>query len=415
MKSALREADVFNVMRDVELPLIPVLANMELAGITVDVDQLAVMAKRFERELKTLEADCYEAAGKEFNLGSPKQLQKILFEELKLKIIKNTKTGPSTDQSVLEALSEAHPLPSRILEYRQLEKLKSTYIDALPKMVSPTTGRVHTQFNQATAATGRLSSKDPNLQNIPIRTELGRELRKVFVAAEGQRLVSVDYSQVELRILAHFCEDEVLTAAFRDGADVHTRTAAALFQVSPDQITREQRTQAKAVNFGVLYGMGVTRLMRDLKITRKTASQFMKDYFERQPGVQAYVDETTEQAKATGEVRTLLGRRRVLRDINSKNRGVRKAAERMAVNTPIQGSAADLIKLAMIRVAAVLAEQHPQARMLLQVHDELLVEAPEADADAVAGIVQREMQNIFPLKVPLDASAHVGSTWDDAH
>ncbi len=415
MKSALREADVFNVMKDVELPLIPVLANMELAGITVDVDQLAVMGERFERELKTLEADCYQAAGKEFNIGSPKQLQKILFEELKLKVIKNTKTGPSTDQSVLEALSEAHPLPSKILEYRQVEKLKSTYVDALPKMVSPTTGRVHTQFNQATAATGRLSSKDPNLQNIPIRTELGRELRKVFVAAEGQRLVSVDYSQVELRILAHFCEDEVLTAAFRDGADVHTRTAAVLFQVPPEEITREQRTQAKAVNFGVLYGMGVTRLMRDLKITRKTASQFMKDYFERQPGVQAYVDETTEQAKATGEVRTLLGRRRVLRDINSKNRGVRKAAERMAVNTPIQGSAADLIKLAMIRVAAVLAEQHPRARMLLQVHDELLVEAPENDADAVAGVVQREMQNIFPLKVPLDASAHVGSTWDDAH
>ncbi|MEM7676016.1 MAG: DNA polymerase, partial [Myxococcota bacterium] len=343
------------------------------------------------------------------------QLQKILFEELQLKIIKNTKTGPSTDQSVLEALADSHALPSLILEYRQLEKLKSTYIDALPKMVSKVTGRVHTQFNQATAATGRLSSKDPNLQNIPIRTELGRELRKVFRAAEGYQLVSVDYSQVELRVLAHFCEDEVLMSAFRDGADVHTRTAAALFQVASDDVTREQRTQAKAVNFGVLYGMGVARLMRDLKISKKVASGFLKDYFERQPGVRAYIDETTEQARQSQEVRTILGRRRVLKDINSKNRGVRKAAERMAVNTPIQGSAADLIKLAMIRVWGVLQEDHPKARLLLQVHDELLVEAPEDEAQDVASLVQQQMQNIFPLKVPLDAAAHIGSSWDDAH
>ena len=415
MKDALREADVLNVMKDVELPLIPVLASMELAGVRVDLDRLGSMSTRFGTELARIESECYEAAGKEFNLSSPKQLQKILFEELKLKIIKNTKTGPSTDQSVLEALADAHPLPAKILEYRQLEKLKSTYVDALPKMVSAATGRVHTQFNQATAATGRLSSKDPNLQNIPIRTEIGRELRKVFVAGEGRLLVSVDYSQVELRVLAHFCGDEVLMSAFRDGADVHTRTAAVLFQISPEQVSREQRTQAKAVNFGVLYGMGVARLMRDLKISRRTASQFIKDYYERQPGVQAYIDETTESARTRGEVRTLLGRRRVLRDINSKNRGVRKAAERMAVNTPIQGSAADLIKLAMIRVWAVLAEQHPKARLLLQVHDELLVEAAEDEAESVAAVVQREMQNIFPLKVPLDASAHIGPTWDDAH
>ncbi len=415
MKEALREADLLNVMRDVELPLIPVLASMELAGIEIDLDRLADMSRRFKSELAELEASAYEAAGKEFNLGSPKQLQKILFEELKLKIVKNTKTGPSTDHSVLEALAEAHPLPSRILEYRQVEKLKSTYVDALPKMVSEATGRVHTQFNQATAATGRLSSKDPNMQNIPIRTELGRELRKVFVAAEGYQLISVDYSQVELRILAHFCQDEVLVSAFRDGADVHTRTASVLFQVSPEDVTREQRTQAKAVNFGVLYGMGVTRLMRDLKITRQTASRFITDYYERQPGVQAFIDETLEQVRATREVRTLLGRRRILKDINSKNRGVRKAAERMAVNTPIQGSAADLIKLAMIRVWALLQEIHPKARLLLQVHDELLVEAPDHEAEAVAAVVQREMQNIFPLKVPLDAQAHIGSTWDDAH
>ena len=415
MKDALRDADVLNLMKDVELPLIPVLADMELAGIRVDLERLENMSTRFSGELKRLQAECYEAAGKEFNIGSPKQLQKILFEELKLKIIKNTKTGPSTDHSVLEALVDAHPLPGRIMEYRQVEKLKSTYVDALPKMVSKATGRVHTQFNQATAATGRLSSKDPNLQNIPIRTELGRELRKVFVAAEGHQFVSADYSQVELRVLAHFCEDEVLMTAFRDGADVHTRTAAALFQIDPDDVTFEQRTQAKAVNFGVLYGMGVTRLMRDLKISRQMASQFIKDYYVRQPGVQAYVDETTEKARETGEVRTLLGRRRLLKDINSRNRAVRKAAERMAVNTPIQGSSADLIKLAMIRVKAVLEERHPNARLLLQVHDELLVEAPTEEAESVAAIVQKEMQNIFPLKVPLDASAHIGPSWDEAH
>ena len=415
MKDALREADLLNVMKDVELPLVPVLASMELAGIEVDLDRLAAMNARFTEELSRLEAECYEAAGKSFNIGSPKQLQKILFEELKLKIIKNTKTGPSTDQSVLEALSEAHPLPSRILEYRQIEKLKGTYVDALPKMVSPATGRIHTQFNQATAATGRLSSKDPNLQNIPIRTELGRELRKVFVASKGHLLVSVDYSQVELRILAHFCEDEVLMAAFRDKADVHTRTASVLFQVAPGEVTREQRTQAKAVNFGVLYGMGISRLMRDLKISKQKASQFMKDYYERQPGVRTFIEEIKASAAATGEVRTLLGRRRILKDINSKNRGAREAAKRMAINTPIQGSAADLIKLAMIRVWGVLDEVHPQARLLLQVHDELLVEAPEAEAEAVAEVVKREMQNIFPLKVPLDAEAHIGSTWDDAH
>ena len=415
MRDALKDVDVLNVMKDVELPLIPVLASMELAGIEIDVSQLSAMSSRFGAEIEELRKACYEAAGQEFNIGSPKQLQKILFEELKLKIIKNTKTGPSTDQSVLEALSDAHPLPQKILEFRQLEKLKSTYVDALPKMVSKKTGRVHTQFNQATAATGRLSSKDPNLQNIPIRTELGRELRKVFVAAQGYRFISVDYSQVELRILAHFCEDELLMTAFREGADVHTRTAAAVFQVAPEDVTREQRTQAKAVNFGVLYGMGTARLMRDLKMTRATASQFKKDYFKSQPGVQAYIDEIVEQAKKTGEVRTLLGRRRTLRDINSRNRGAREAAERMATNTPIQGSAADLIKLAMIRIWAILAEVHPKARLLLQVHDELLVEAPENEADAVAQVVQREMQNIFPLKVPLDAEAHIGKNWDEAH
>jgi DNA polymerase-1 len=415
MAAPLKEADVHHVLSDVELPLVPVLAKMERAGIRVDVRRLAGMGDRFAEEAARLEKLCFEAAGQEFNLGSPKQLQKVLFEDLGLKITKRTKTGPSTDASVLEALADEHPLPEALLQYRQVEKLKNTYVDALPKMVSKRTGRVHTVFNQATAATGRLSSHDPNLQNIPIRTELGRELRKVFLASDGNLLVSVDYSQIELRVLAHFCQDAVLVKAFQENADVHTRTAAALFEVPPEEITREQRTQAKAVNFGVLYGMGPVRLARDLKIPRRTASQFVKDYFERQPGVRRFIDDTLEDARKTGQVRTLLGRRRLISDINSRNRGARAQAERIATNTPIQGSAADLIKLAMIRVSGVLEERFPEVKLLLQVHDELLLEAPEAQAEDVAAMVKKEMEGIFPLEVPLVAEAHVGKNWDDAH
>lgn len=415
LKPLLKEAEVQHVLHDLEIPLIPVLSKMERAGIRVDLERLASMSERFEVEIARLQKICYEAAGEEFNISSPKQLQKILFEKLDLKIKKRTKTGPSTDHSVLEALADSHPLPEAIVEYRQVEKLKNTYVDALPKMVSPSTGRVHTIFGQATAATGRLSSHDPNLQNIPIRTELGRELRKVFIADPGHVLVSVDYSQIELRVLAHFCKDEVLVKAFAEGADVHTRTASALFEVPAEEVTREQRSQAKAVNFGVLYGMGPVRLARDLKIPRRTASQFVKDYFERQPGVRIFIDKILEEAQEKGVVRTLMGRRRPIDDIRSKNRGSRAAAERIATNTPIQGSAADLIKLAMLRVSGVLEEKYPQVRLLLQVHDELLLEVPEALGEEVSAMVKREMEGIFELEVPLIAEAHSGPTWDDAH
>jgi DNA polymerase-1 len=415
LRPALDQAQVLPVLVDVELPLIPVLAKMELAGVKIDVAQLTSMSETFAVELVSLEKACYEAAGKEFNIGSPKQLQKILFEELGLRIIKTTKTGPSTDHAVLEQLANDHPLPQTILDHRQVQKLKSTYVDALPKMVSKKTGRVHTVFNQATAATGRLSSNDPNLQNIPIRSELGRKLRQVFVAEPGHRLVSVDYSQIELRVLAHFCRDEVLSTAFRENADVHTRTASVLFNVPPAEVTREQRTQAKAVNFGVLYGMGPMRLARDLKLPRKVATQFIEDYFVRQPGVAQYLKDTVEAAEKSGEVRTLLGRRRLVPDLHSRNRGSREAAKRVAVNTPIQGSAADLIKLAMIRVDAILAETFPKARLLLQVHDELLLEVPEAETEAVAAMVKREMEHVYPLEVPLLAEARHGKNWDEAH
>ncbi len=415
LKPHLEKNDLLHVLTDVELPLLPVLAKMEMTGIRVDVKRLQEMSGTFAEELSRLEAVCFEIAGREFNISSPKQLRELFFEELGLKIIKRTKTGPSTDHSVLEALSDSHPLPKAVLDYRQVQKLKSTYVDTLPTMVSEATGRVHTVFGQTTAATGRLSSNDPNLQNIPIRTELGRRLRQVFVVEPGNKLISVDYSQIELRVLAHFSEDAVLAKAFQDGADVHTRTASVLFETPAEQVTREQRTQAKAVNFGVLYGMGPVRLARELKIPRRTASQFVKDYFERQSGVRAFIDSCLSEARERGMVKTLLGRRRLIHDINSKNRGSRAAAERIAVNTPIQGSAADLIKLAMIRVDAVLAESFPRAKLLLQVHDELLLEANEGEAEAVAAMVKREMEHVFPLKVPLVAEASMGSNWDEAH
>jgi DNA polymerase-1 len=383
--------------------------------VHIDVSQLDAMSVKFAEELTKLESACYEAAGKEFNIGSPKQLQKLLFEDLQLKIIKRTKTGPSTDASVLEILASDHPLPQAILDYRQVQKLKSTYVDALPKMVSEKTKRVHTSFSQTGAATGRLSSTDPNLQNIPIRSELGRQLRKVFIAEPGHVLISVDYSQVELRVLAHFSEEPVLIKAFAENADVHTRTASVLFEIDPKAVSREQRTQAKAVNFEVLYGMGPARLARDLKIPRRTASKFVEDYFAKQPNVKRYVDETLDSAREKGFVRTLLGRRRMISDINSSNRGMRAAAERVAVNTPIQGSAADLIKLAMIRLDARIREERLPARLILQVHDELLVEAEASRAAELAGVVQREMEGVFPMRVPLLAEAKWGASWDEAH
>jgi DNA polymerase-1 len=415
MKDELELTEVMHVLKDVELPLVPVIARMELAGVRIDVAQLDKMSIKFAEELEKLEKVCYEAAGAKFNIGSPKQLQKLLFEDLKLKIIKRTKTGPSTDASVLEILASDHALPQAILDYRQVQKLKSTYADALPKMVSPKTQRVHTSFSQTGAATGRLSSTDPNLQNIPIRSELGRQLRKVFIADPGNALISVDYSQIELRVLAHFSEEPVLIAAFAENADVHARTASVLFEIDPKEVNREQRTQAKAVNFGVLYGMGAARLARDLKLPRRTASKFIEDYFVRQPNVKRYVDETLDFARNNGFVRTLLGRRRMISDINSSNRGMRAAAERVAVNTPIQGSSADLIKLAMIRLDARLREEHLPAKLILQVHDELLLEAKIDRAAEIAAVVKREMENVFPLKVPLLAEAKWGPSWDEAH
>jgi len=415
LNDELKKSDLSSVMNDIEMPLVRVLARLELCGVKVDVAFLKGLEKKFSSEIIRLEKLCHELAGREFKVNSPKQLREVLFEELGLKIIKRTKTGPSTDQSVLEELASMHPLPGTILDFRQITKLQSTYVQSLPKMVSKATNRVHTNLSQTVAATGRLSSSDPNLQNIPIRKALGRELRKAFVPEPDHKLISVDYSQIELRVLAHLCEDEILVDAFQNNADVHTRTASVLFEVPPEDVSFEQRSQAKAVNFGVLYGMGPVRLARELQIPRRVASQFVKDYFERQPGIRRFFDETLEHAKEKGFVTTIMGRRRWVREIESKNRGARAAAERIAMNTPIQGSAADLIKLAMIRVSNRLEEDFPEAKVLLQVHDELLLEAPSSEAEAVAELVKVEMERAFPLNVPLLAVAHIGDNWDEAH
>ena len=415
LKDELALGNLDTVLNDIELPLARVLANLELTGVAVDLDLLGQMESRFADEIVRLEKLCHELAGKEFKVSSPKQLREVLFDDLGLKIIKRTKTGPSTDHSVLEELATMHDLPQAVLDFRQVTKLQSTYVQALPRMVSKATNRIHTTLNQTVAATGRLASSEPNLQNIPIRKALGRELRKAFVPAPGMKLISVDYSQIELRVLAHLCEDEVLVSAFRDNEDVHTRTASVLFDLAPKDVSFEQRSQAKAVNFGVLYGMGPVRLARELQIPRRVASQFVKDYFEQQPGIRKFFDDTLDAAKETGFVTTIMGRRRWVKDINSKNRGSRAAAERIATNTPIQGSAADLIKLAMIRVSNRLEEDFPDAKVLLQVHDELLLEAPAAKAEAVADLVKKEMERAYPLSVPLIAVAHIGSNWDEAH
>lgn len=415
LQPELEKAGLWELMETLEMPLLAILAKMESYGLLVDVKALKKMSRDLEKEIGELEAKIYQAAGQEFLLTSTQQLQKVLFEDLELNVIKSSKRGHSTDQSVLEALIEDHPVPGLLLEHRQLSRLKSTYADALPRQIRQQSHRVHTRLNQSVAQTGRLSSTDPNLQNIPVRTPLGRKLREAFIAPEGSRLVSVDYSQVELRVLAHLSGDAVLMKAFQEGADVHTRTASVLFELPEAEVTREHRSQAKAVNFGVLYGMGPVRLARQLGIDRKLASRFIKDYFARQPGVKQYLDEVLELAKEKGEVRTLLGRRRIIQNLNSQSRALRQAAERVATNTPIQGSAADLIKLAMIRVDAALTRAFPAAKMLLQVHDELLIECPEAEAEAVAALVKREMEAAYTLRVPLVASASVGRNWDEAH
>ena len=400
---------------DIELPLIPVLASMEAHGIGVDAGQLAELSIELGRRIDEMTGAIHAEAGEKFNLNSPKQLATILFEKRGLPAIKKTKTGPSTAADVLEALAEGgDALCTLILQYRELAKLKSTYLDALPSQIAAD-GRIHTSFHQAVAATGRLSSNDPNLQNIPIRTDEGRRIRAAFVPAPGFVFVSADYSQVELRVLAHFCGEGTLVDAFRSGEDIHRRTAAEIYGCAPALISGEQRRAAKAINFGLIYGMSAFRLARELRIPRGVAQDMIDRYFERYHQVKTFMESAIAEAKASGFARTLYGRRRAVGGLDAKNANDRGAAERIAINTPVQGTAADLIKIAMIRVHAALAERFPRARLLLQVHDELVVEALAEEAEAVGALLAEEMAAAAELRVPLVVDWSIGHNWSAAH
>jgi DNA polymerase-1 len=399
---------------EIELPLAGVLARMEHAGIRIDTNELARLSLLMETGIARLTSGIHALAGREFNISSPQQLGKILFEEMGLPAPVKYGKGKtiSTAVDVLEALAPDHEIVRHVLEYRQLTKLKGTYVDALPALMDAVTGRIHTSFNQTGAATGRLSSSNPNLQNIPIKTELGREIRAAFIPREGWKLVVADYSQIELRLLAHMSGDPVLIEAFRQGEDIHTRTAAEVMGVPPMLVTREARNNAKAVNFGIVYGISAFGLAANLGISRKEAETYIKAYFERYAGVKRFIDETIARTRETGVARTLFGRERPIPDINSRNPNARGFAERTAVNSPIQGTAADLIKVAMVRIDQALAGSH--SRLLLQVHDELVLESPPGEIESVKQLVKREMEGAFELSVPLLVEVGVGENWRDA-
>ncbi len=414
LSRALEDEGLARVHSEVERPLVPVLAEMERAGIAVDRGAMEALSSEFGKAMRDLEARIHAAAGRTFNVASTRELGQVLFEELKLPVTKRLKTGPSTDVDVLEKLAEHHQLPRLVLEHRQLSKLKGTYADALPQLIEAD-GRIHTTFQQLGAATGRLSSADPNLQNIPIRTELSRRIRAAFVAPPGRLLVSADYSQVELRILAHFARDPALLSAFERREDVHAATAAETFGVPREAVTADQRRIAKVLNFGIAYGLSAFGLAQRLDMPPAEAQGIIDRYFARYAGVRRWLDATVAEARRTGEVRTLWGRKRALPDIGSRNPGLRQAAERMAVNTPIQGTAADLAKVAMVRAAAALRREKVPAQLLLQVHDELVAEVAEGQEEAAAALLRREMVAAGSLEVPLVVEAGWGKSWAEAH
>jgi DNA polymerase-1 len=411
----LKEGGFKELFERVEMPLAIVLAKMEMNGVKIDLDLLSDFSKEIEIHLSRKMDQIYKLAGEVFNINSSKQLGKILFEKLKLPVIKKTKTGASTDVDVLEKLSLHHDLPLEILGYRNLSKLKSTYIDALPRLVHPETGRVHTSYNQTVTATGRLSSSDPNLQNIPIRTEEGNRIRQAFVPEKGNVIVSADYSQIELRVLAHLSKDEVLIEAFRRDEDVHSRTASEIFGVPIEKVTPVMRREAKVINFGIIYGMSSYGLSQQLKIEPKIAQAYIDEYFKKYTGVQDYIRKSLEEARKKGYVTTLLNRRRYLPDINSPTPAIRQASERMAINTPLQGTAADMIKVAMIRIQDRLESLHLSTKMIMQVHDELVFEVPDGEIETGLPMIRNEMETVMELSVPLKVSIHSGKNWAEAH
>jgi len=421
LQSQLEHQELEKLYREIELPLATTLAEMEIHGIALDKDHLAKMGDSVQLRLNALTKEIHALAGTEFNLNSPKQMGPILFEKLQVqnvatsKKIKKTKTGYSTDQETLEYYID-HPVIKSILEYRNLSKLQSTYILSLPQLMDPFTHRIHTSFNQTVAATGRLSSSDPNLQNIPIRTDLGRQIRKAFVpGTKGWKLMSADYSQIELRLLAHLSQDPTLIDTFQKNEDVHTRTASLIFNVPIDQVTSQIRGQAKSINFGIVYGMGSQRLAKETGISVAEAKAFIAAYFEKYSSIRKYLDSQVEFAKEHGFVRTLLGRKRLLPDIRSKNPMLYSNAERMATNTPIQGSAADMIKVAMVRIAHELKKEKLQSKMLLQVHDELVFEVEPSEIENLTAIVKKQMSGAMQLDIPLTVGVGVGNNWDEAH
>jgi DNA polymerase-1 len=418
MADKLRKEQNEDLFYDMEMALVPVLMDMEAAGIMIDIDLFEELSSRYTGLIKELEENIYRDAGTEFNINSPKQLAHVLFEKLNLPIQgKTIKTkSQSTDVKALKKLAAfPHSVPRMVLRYRTLTKLKSTYIDAMLEMVDPSTRRLHTSFNQTVTATGRLSSSSPNLQNIPVKGEEGREIRKGFIAAQGRVLVSADYSQIELRVFAHYSDDKAFIEAFKSGADIHKRTASEILRVPDGAVTQEMRRIAKAINFGIIYGMGSRKLSEELEIDIKTAKNYIDSYYDRYKGLAKYREETIQFAREKGYVATMFGRRRYLPDIRHDNRVVQANAERMAVNTIIQGTAADLIKKAMINIYRRLKEEGLESKMILQVHDELVFEVPERELATVIPLIKHEMEEVSSLRVPLKVDIGSGKNWDEAH
>ncbi|MDP2830995.1 MAG: DNA polymerase I [Candidatus Omnitrophota bacterium] len=409
---SLEEKDLSKLFFDLEMPLVSILAQMEQDGIKLDLELLKNLSVDIERRLIKLISDIYEASGTQFNINSPKQLGEVLFVKLGLPVIKKTKTGPSTDEEVLKRLSDKHALPALLLEYRQLTKLKNTYVDALPKLVDPSSGRVHTSFNQAGTETGRLSSSNPNLQNIPIKTDIGSKIRQAIIASgEKNCLLSCDYSQIELRVLAHLCGDPTLMEAFSRNQDVHRLTASLIYNLPESKVEPQMREVAKRVNFGIIYGQSAYGLSKDLDIPVNQAQDFIDAYFLRYPKVREYIEAQIKKAKSEGFVTTLLGRRRYIPEINNKNMGIRQFAQRQAVNTPIQGTASDLIKLAMIKISAQIKDKGLAAKMILQIHDELVFDLPISELNMLTGLVKDQMENVMKLGVPIKVDMKTGANW----
>lgn len=411
LEEKLKDNGLIDLFTNIEMPLVPVLAQMEMTGVNVDMDWLNNLSALLSQKIEDIQQSIYTIAGTEFNIGSTKQLQHILFEKLGLPSTKKTKTGYSTDADTLKSLSPFSEIIPLILEYRELTKLKSTYADSLPKLVNSDTRRIHTSLNQTVTTTGRLSSSDPNLQNIPIKTEAGREIRKAFIASQGNVLVSADYSQIELRILAHVSHDLELINAFSNNIDIHTRTASTLFNVPKEKVTSDMRRQAKTVNFAVIYGMSDYGLSRELGIPIGIAKSYIESYFKQYPGVKWYETQTLEFARKCGYVESLLGRKRYMNEINSQNRQIRELAERAAVNMPIQGTAADIIKIAMINIQQKLIMHGFKAKMLLQVHDELLFDVPNDELTKIIPLIKDSMINAYKLDVPIEIEVKVGNDW----